>query len=100
MERTYYLGFALMEVRRTLLKGHWLEAIYALVEYGHTEDALDILYERIDDLLSKGAMMEVDSILGWIDLGRLDVTLLLATPYRNLKRLTSPYMSPKTGSGG
>lgn len=86
-----YLGFALMEVRRTLLKGYWLEAIYALVECGQNEDALDILYERIDGLLSKGAMREVDSILGGIDLDRLDVTLLLATLTVTLS--ASPYLT-------
>lgn len=49
------------------------------------------LSQWYDGLLSKGAMREVDSILGGIDLDRLDVTLLLATLTVTLS--ASPYLT-------
>ena len=56
----------------------WLDELYALVERERTDDAVDLLFENVDELLSAGRFDRCDEILRTIDLNRLDTHLTVA----------------------
>jgi hypothetical protein len=56
----------------------WLTDVYALNEAGETDDAVDMIFDRVDDLLLDGEAPQVDDLLNAIDVKRLDITLMLA----------------------
>jgi len=55
----------------------WLAHLYILVDEGHIDQSIDVLYDRVDDLLLAGDFGTVDNLLGIIDLDRLDSYLLI-----------------------
>lgn len=48
-----------------------------LAQAGHIDAALDLIYDRVDNLLSTGRFHDLDSILGKISLSNLTVDVLL-----------------------
>ncbi len=57
----------------------WLTAVYRLVKKGESNDgAIDIVYDRIDDLHREGEFDQVDEILQRVDLDQLNSTLMVA----------------------
>ncbi|MCY1009724.1 hypothetical protein OV079_30000 [Nannocystis pusilla] len=54
----------------------WVQHIYELVKTDELDDALDVLFENVDDLLRQGRMALVDDVLQRFDLERLEPTLL------------------------
>lgn len=56
----------------------WLNDVYARVARGESEEAADLLYERIDDLLLSDRIAQCDGLLRTIDLERLNENLLVA----------------------
>lgn len=57
----------------------WLTAVYRLVKKGETDDdAIDIVYDRIDGLHLEGEFEQVDAILQRVDLEQLNETLMVA----------------------
>lgn len=57
---------------------HWLGDVYSLVERNLPDEAVDILFDRIDDLLVTGQFARCDALLRAIDLKRLDSNLIVA----------------------
>lgn len=55
----------------------WLDEVYVLVSQQNLEGAIDLLFDRIDDLLLAGRMQECDKILRAVELGRLESNLLV-----------------------
>jgi hypothetical protein len=56
----------------------WLEDIYALVDEGDPDSAIDILFTEVDTFLSVGDFTRCDGLLRTIDPKRLDTNLLVA----------------------
>ena len=55
----------------------WLEEMYAHVAASRLDEAMDLLFDRVDDALCDGLMTEVDALLPMIDLTRLDTNLMV-----------------------
>jgi hypothetical protein len=55
-----------------------LNQIYELQKAAKTDRAIDLLFEKIDDLLSAGTFSVCDSVLDKADLRKLDVDLTVA----------------------
>lgn len=56
----------------------WLDDVYSKVAAGVPDDAIDILFDHIDDLLIEGRFSECEDVLMMIDPKRLDTNLLVA----------------------
>ncbi len=56
----------------------WIEDVYSLVKREEIDPAIDLLFEKIDDLLVDGHFTACDDILRAIDVSRLDTNLLVA----------------------
>ncbi len=56
----------------------WLGDVYSLVDQDRPDEAADILFDRIDDLLVDGQFGRCDELLRAIDLKRLDTHLIVA----------------------
>lgn len=56
----------------------WLEDMYCLVAKGDIDNALDVLFDKVDDLLLAGSFEECNRLLPLIDVGRLDTHLLVS----------------------
>ncbi len=56
----------------------WLDEIYSLIAHSRPDAAVDILFNRFDDLFSRSEFERCDEVLRAIDLGRLDTNLLVA----------------------
>lgn len=55
-----------------------LYRIYRLCQERRSDEAIDLLFDRIDDLLRGGRFPEVDRLLEQVELGRLNEDLLVA----------------------
>jgi hypothetical protein len=55
----------------------WPDELYCLVSLGQTDRALDLLFDRVDDLLFAERLDECDALLVDLDLERLDPALLV-----------------------
>ena len=55
---------------------NWFDELYSNMEKGKIHAAMDILYEKIDDLFIEEKFCKVDEILTRLDLERLDANLL------------------------
>lgn len=56
----------------------WLGDVYSLVARQRPDDAVDILFDHIDDLLLAGRFAHCDELLRAVDLARLDTNLIVA----------------------
>jgi len=56
----------------------WLDDVYAYVQQQLPRKAVDILYEKVDGLLSSGEFHRCDELLRTIDLKRLDTNLIVS----------------------
>ncbi len=56
----------------------WLEDVYSFVQQNKLDDAIDVLFYNIDDLLLAGELYKCDCLLKTIDLKRLDTNLVVA----------------------
>lgn len=56
----------------------WLDTVYSLVARGKPDDAIDVLFDRVDDLLIAGEFPRCNDLLHAVDLARLDIDLLVA----------------------
>src|SRR5690554_3245725 len=56
----------------------WLDRVYSLVASGETDDAVDLIFDFVDDRLLEGDAARVDDLLVTTDVKRLDTTLMLA----------------------
>lgn len=56
----------------------WLYDLYALVQEEEIDDAIDLLFDQVDDLLLAGDFEECNNLLLSIDVKMLDVNLLVA----------------------
>lgn len=50
----------------------WLDNVYVFVAQGNVDDAVDIIFDRLDDALCEGDFRACDSVLRATDLSRLD----------------------------
>ena len=55
----------------------WLSDLYMLVAENKIDPAINLLFDKIDDLLCAGEFATVDQIIQVIDLTRLDSNLLV-----------------------
>lgn len=55
----------------------WLERVYVLVSQAELEDAIDLLFEQVDDLLLAGRFNDCDKILQKVDIDRLETNLMI-----------------------
>lgn len=55
----------------------WVLQMYDLVASKRLEEAIDLLYDNVDDMLLEGKMQECDDILQQIDIRRLDSYLMI-----------------------
>ena len=55
-----------------------LDRIYHLCQQSEPDDAIDVIFERVDSLLSQGHFGECDRLLGRVDIERLDSDLMVA----------------------
>ena len=56
----------------------WLDDVYSLVVKSKPDAAVDVLFARIDELLTRRDFDRCDSLLRAVDLGRLDTNLMVA----------------------
>ena len=56
----------------------WLDTVYSLVARGAPDDAIDVLFDHVDDLLITGEFRRCNDLLHAVDLARLDTDLLVA----------------------
>jgi len=56
----------------------WLPTVYSLVGQAREEEAADIVFEKIDDLLCAGQFRRCDELLQMVDVKRLDVKVMLS----------------------
>ena len=56
----------------------WLNDVYSLVAADGPDDAIDVLFNNIDDMLLAGDFARCDDLLMVIDPKRLDTNLLVA----------------------
>ncbi|MFO7561391.1 MAG: hypothetical protein R6X02_02005 [Enhygromyxa sp.] len=56
----------------------WLASLYELVEQGSIDEAIDLLFDHVNDLLFDDRADECDELLQAIDLDRLDTNLLVS----------------------
>jgi hypothetical protein len=56
----------------------WLEDVYSLVRREKIDPAIDLLFDRVDNLLLAGKFSECDALLKVIDVKRLDSNLIVA----------------------
>lgn len=52
--------------------------IYRLIREQHIDEAVDVLFKYVDDLLTANKFKECDDFLKEVDLKRLDVNLIVA----------------------
>lgn len=64
--------------RREESAGRWLDDVYSLVDQGKSEQAVDLLYEHVDDLLLAEDFKRCDALLQTVDLKRLDSNLMVS----------------------
>ena len=57
--------------------GTWLETVYMMDLTGDHDKAIDIVFDRIDDMLCAGDFAGVDGIIDGVDLGRLSTGLII-----------------------
>lgn len=55
----------------------WVEQMYTLIASNELEDAIDLLYDNVDEMLLAGKMSECDAILRTIDIHRLEGHLMV-----------------------
>lgn len=55
----------------------WVEQMYALIASNELEDAIDLLYDNVDEMLLADKMSECDAILRTIDISRLEGKLMV-----------------------
>ncbi len=55
----------------------WVTQMYVLVACNELEDAIDLLYDNVGELLLAGKMSECDAILRTIDIHRLEGNLMV-----------------------
>ncbi len=55
----------------------WLDELYALIADDEIEQATDLLFERLDDLLLDGRLEECDHVLRRLEVRRLDSNLMI-----------------------
>lgn len=67
----------------------WLGELYSMVKDEKSDDALDLLFEKVDDLLVEGRMEQCDRLLKKIDEKRLDTSLLVGVLSITLPAKTS-----------
>ena len=70
---------AVGEIAEIVTEPHWLVDIYSWVNLKKFDIAIDILFEKIDDLLIDGQFDECNELLLAIDIKRLDHNLIVAT---------------------
>ncbi|MCA9182226.1 MAG: hypothetical protein KDA51_12260 [Planctomycetales bacterium] len=56
----------------------WLPTVYSLVGQAREEEAADIVFEKIDDLLCAGQFRRCDELLQMVDVKRLDTKVMLS----------------------
>lgn len=56
----------------------WLPDVYSLVHHGRLEDAGDLVFSKIDDLLCSGEFRRCDELLHMVDPKRLDINVMLS----------------------
>lgn len=56
----------------------WLGELYSFVARHEPDNAIDVLFSHVDDMLSEGAFHRCDALLKTIDPKRLDSNLLVA----------------------
>lgn len=56
-----------------------LSEVYSFVELGDRESAVDLLFERVDELLADDRMPECDALLQQIDVTKLDSHLMVSS---------------------
>lgn len=74
-ERHYLLGEA--EPSTNDGDDAWIMQMYGLIASHELEDAIDLLYDNVDDLLLAGKMQECDAVLRTLDLSRLESHLMV-----------------------
>lgn len=55
-----------------------LTDLYSLVARGRPDDAIDILFQNVDELLTRGDFAGCDELLRVVDLNHLDTNLVVA----------------------
>jgi len=55
----------------------WLDRVYTFDAEGKVDDALDVLYDAIDDLFDGGHFAHLDAAIREIDVNRLSSALLV-----------------------
>jgi len=56
----------------------WLPDVYSLVDRREYETAGDLLFDKVDDLLSAGDLRRCDEMLQMVDVKRLDTNLMIS----------------------
>lgn len=56
----------------------WLPDLYVAVVAGRNDEAVDMVYQRFDELLSAEQFEACDDLLRAVDLGRLNVVTMMA----------------------
>ena len=56
----------------------WLKDVYTNIDAGNTDDAMDMLFDRLDDMFLTGMFGVADALLSHIDVDRLDTTMCVA----------------------
>lgn len=56
----------------------WIDELYDFVAHERTDDAVDLLFKHVDELLSAERFDQCDEILRVVDLNRLDTHLIVA----------------------
>lgn len=67
-------GFALSPKNAPM----WLNDVYSFVHQNQERKAVDILYEKVDDLLVEKKFLQCDDLLQTIDLKRLNSNLIVS----------------------
>ena len=65
-------------IQETVRNLAWLDEVYSLVARGSSDEATDILFEHIDNLLRAGEFGRCNDLFRTIDLKRFDSNLLIA----------------------
>lgn len=61
----------------SILGTSWVSAAYELDKSGKVDEALDVIYDNIDSMLSGGDFIEINRLLGMISITDLSVDLVL-----------------------
>lgn len=71
----------------------WIEEMYALVAAGETDDAIDVLFDAVDDACLEGRFDDVDVWCESIDVTKLGPDLLVAVLC--ITHAPKPYLSKR-----